>query len=278
MTAVLRAEQLEAEGHKGRIFGPLDLELHEGEVCLVTGEQGSGKSALLLALVGRLREASGGLWIDGIDVSEDARSAMERTALARIGDYVVPEDRLTFRESIYERCYLDGISVREGARRVDEFERCLGIRFDRAIEMSQFTPLERTVAAVMLAMLRPAKVVVLDDADTDIPHAQLGLLFELLGRLVAVDKAVLVATTVNTQAGPSGCVELTLPRPHPATTSSLAEELVGQRRLEGPDYELDRDVLFDAIRHAAPVVDETDGDSTDQPTHDVDDTDEEEGL
>lgn len=266
MSVVLQATGLEAEGREGRIFGPLDLTLHEGEVCLVHGEQGSGKSSLLLALVGRLRESHGTLLIDGIDAMANPREAMARTTVARIGDYVVPEDRLTLRESIYERCFIDGIPVANGAKRMDQLERLLGFRFDRSMEMAQFTPLERTVASVLLALLRPARVVVLDDADVLVPHEQLGLMFELLRRVLALDGAVLVATTLNDEIPGPGIVELALPPKPRRATTPIEDEAVRVTRGDDTPAVLDRDVLYDAVRHAAPLPSGDDDDDEEPET------------
>ncbi len=268
MMALLHAEGLEAEGPRGRIFGPLDLELHPGQLCFVHGEQGSGKSSLLLALAGRLRAARGSLTIDGVDAMAEPRKAMARTAVARLGDYVVPEDRLTLRESLFERCFLDGIRVRDGVERAARFEELMGFRLDRAVEMAQLTPLERTVASVALVMLRPTKVVVLDDADVLVPHEQQPLMFELLGRALTLDGATLVAATLDAGTAPAGAVEITLPSQRRSAATPVDEGLAIIETSDAPPFEVDRDVLFDAIRNAAPVVDETPAEPADeQPTN-----------
>ncbi|MFM9755270.1 ATP-binding cassette domain-containing protein, partial [Streptomyces turgidiscabies] len=78
---ILQAGGLLAAGKRGRIFGPVDLTLWPRQVCVVHGPTGSGKSALLLALTGRLREATGSLTIDGIDAMRDPYRAMQLTGV-----------------------------------------------------------------------------------------------------------------------------------------------------------------------------------------------------
>ena len=98
--AVLYARDLNAQGRRGMIFGPLDMDLAPRQLAVIHGPAGAGKSALLLALCGRFRRTRGTLIIDGIDAMAEPYRAIQRTSVARIADYVVPEDRLTLNESV----------------------------------------------------------------------------------------------------------------------------------------------------------------------------------
>ncbi|MGV8908341.1 MAG: ATP-binding cassette domain-containing protein [Propionicimonas sp.] len=55
----VRATGLQLDGKRGRIYGPVDLDIAPGTVNLVTGQAGSGKTSLLLTLVGRMRPNRG---------------------------------------------------------------------------------------------------------------------------------------------------------------------------------------------------------------------------
>lgn len=274
MNAVLEAKNLEAEGPRGRIFGPLDLTLDARQICVVHGEQGSGKSSLLLALAARLRAATGSLTIDGIDAIANPRRAMALTGVARLGDYVAPEDRLTLRESMFERCFLEGISIHDGVARADQLERLVGFRLDRTTEMADFTPLERTIASVGLVMLRPSKVVVLDDADVLVPHEQQTLMFELISRMLSLDDAVLIAATLDRGTAPAGAVEVTLPSQKKKSSRSIDEGLAIVGLSKSEPFEIDPDVVVASIRNAGPIEDSV-PDKDDAPTHDNDGHDEE---
>lgn len=56
---VIRARQLQLDGKRGRIYGPVDLDLEPGSLTLITGRAGSGKTSLLLTLVGRMKPNRG---------------------------------------------------------------------------------------------------------------------------------------------------------------------------------------------------------------------------
>ncbi len=55
----VRARHLQLDGRRGRVYGPVDLDLAPGTVTLVTGGAGTGKTSLLLTLVGRMRPNRG---------------------------------------------------------------------------------------------------------------------------------------------------------------------------------------------------------------------------
>lgn len=254
MTRVLLARHLEAEAGQGHIFGPLDLTLDGGQTCVVYGEQGSGKSALLLALTGRLTNVSGHLEIAGTDAIAQPREAMKCAGVARIGDYIAPEDRLTVRESLYERCFLDGIPVAKGKERAEQLEQLAGYRLDRSMEIADLTPVERAVASVGLAMLHPTKVVVIDDVDMFVPNRQLELMFAIFSRMLTLDDAVLVAAVSDPSAAYYGDVQVGLPRLKPRGSHPVDESRALITTVE-PTLTIDPDTAADAIRHAEELDD-----------------------
>lgn len=207
---LLRARNLIASGHLGTVFGPVNLDLYPGDLCLVHGTEGSGKSAFLMALTGRFRGVTGTLDINGYDALADPYATMQDTAVARIGNYVVPEDRLTVEESISERAYLDGISLAQAEERASYIEQALGYRVDRGMEIESLDPVTRAVGSVALVMLRPASVVVVDDVDMQVPYSQQPLMYRCLSKLAQLDDSVIVASAIDGDSVPKGTVRVRL--------------------------------------------------------------------
>jgi phospholipid/cholesterol/gamma-HCH transport system ATP-binding protein len=56
----------------------LDLQVGSGEILVVIGRSGGGKSVLLKHLVGLLRPDAGHIFVDGVDITRLARSALDR--------------------------------------------------------------------------------------------------------------------------------------------------------------------------------------------------------
>lgn len=208
---VLHARDLNAQGRQGMIFGPLDMDLAPRQLAVIHGPAGAGKSALLLALSGRFRRTRGTLIIDGIDAMAEPYRAIHRTSVARIADYVVPEDRLTLNESLAERCHLDAVNLKTAESRVRQIEEIVGFRIDRSCEFEQLEAIERAVTSLALAMLRETKVVVIDDADVMVPHNQQRLLFEMFSKLTELDDSTIIAATVDDDMAPPGSLDVELP-------------------------------------------------------------------
>ena len=77
-----RAERLVAEGLSARVTS--------GEVLLLTGANGSGKSSLLRALAGLMLPAAGRIAWDGIDIAKSADAHRARLAFVGHQDAVKP--------------------------------------------------------------------------------------------------------------------------------------------------------------------------------------------
>lgn len=59
------ARGIELRGPWGHVFGPLDLDIDEGGVTVVAGQSGAARTALLMALCGRMRLTGGSLTVLG---------------------------------------------------------------------------------------------------------------------------------------------------------------------------------------------------------------------
>ncbi|BBZ23129.1 ATP-binding cassette domain-containing protein [Mycolicibacter hiberniae] len=70
-------------GPWGRVFGPLDLDIPAGGVSLLIGAPGSGRTALLMNLAGRMKPSAGTLTVFG---QSKARAIFDLAALAGIAE------------------------------------------------------------------------------------------------------------------------------------------------------------------------------------------------
>ncbi|MFT0847515.1 ATP-binding cassette domain-containing protein [Actinomycetaceae bacterium L2_0104] len=219
---ILSAHDLMAAGPIGTIYGPVDLELHPGDLCLVNGVEGSGKSAFLMTLASRFRGVTGSLEINGRDALADPYTVMQDTAVARLGNYVAPEDRLTLEESISERAYLDGISLAQAESRALEIEQLLGYRVERGVEIESLDPVTRAIVSVALVMLRPASVVVIDDVDLRVPHTEQKTMYELLLKLTQLDGSTIIASAIDGDSAPRGTVRVRLASRRTSSVHAIA--------------------------------------------------------
>jgi branched-chain amino acid transport system ATP-binding protein len=91
VTALLKAERLEAFYGASQVLHGIDLELKRGEQIALIGRNGMGKTTLLRALMGLVENCRGSVAFAGRDI---ARAAPE--AVARAGVAFVPEGRGVF--------------------------------------------------------------------------------------------------------------------------------------------------------------------------------------
>ncbi len=207
MTAPLVvARDLSLTTSRGEAFSQLNFELPRGSLGAVVGEAGSGKSALLLAMTGRMRGVTGSLTIDG---ESRPRRIARLTSVARIDRLVTPEPSLCLEDCITERTLADGASARARHANYLKTARILGLEADRTTLYASLTPAEQTRAAVALAAIRPASLIVLDDLDDGLTVDEQAALWEGLHRLAA-EGAVIVAATSEPTTVPETAVTINL--------------------------------------------------------------------
>lgn len=208
-TPLLEAQDLRLVTRRGPVLAGLDLVIPRSDLTVVSGPSGSGRSALLLAVCGRLRGVTGNLRLDGSPRPARARDLRARTSLARLGTLVQPEERLTVGESLLERALLDGARPAAALRSLATTEELLGVAFDHRQVVGELDSYRRTLLCVALALVRPADLVVLDDADAELDLTDQRRLFAGLERLATAGPAVLASTT-EPAAVPAGATVVVL--------------------------------------------------------------------
>ena len=102
-TAV-RAERLQLDGRRGRVFGPVDLAIPSGSLSLVTGPAGTGKTSLLLTLVGRMRPNRGSdLEVLGRRLPAHARSVQAHSSAVGVHGLDDLDEEVTVAATVRER-------------------------------------------------------------------------------------------------------------------------------------------------------------------------------
>ena len=197
---VLVAENLALATRRGPVFGPLSFTIEPDRLTLITGSSGSGRSALLLALTGRMSKTTGRLRVAGHDAIARPRRVRSVTAVARIAGLVDLEPQLTVGESITERALIDGVDPDAGARTFDELCALLDLEL-LDLELSsnalvdELSGPQRTLLSVLLAALRPSELIVLDDLERSASGAEQIMIIDTLGALCANGHTVVATLT-----------------------------------------------------------------------------------
>ena len=208
------ADGLSLASRQGPVFTDLHFSWPESGLVAVVGPNGSGRSSLLLAVVGRMCGLTGRLSVTGLDAIRQPRKVARSTSVARISDLVELEGQLRVAECITERALIDAVTPQHAESRFAATEHRIGLEIPRDELVDELPALEQAVVAVILATLRPSRLVVLDDADARLDLADQRRLYEALNAIAAAGTAIAVSTA-EVAALANDVPRLTLTRPTP---------------------------------------------------------------
>lgn len=176
---VIEARGLSVSGPQGEVFSDLDLHVDAGTLCVLHGPDGSGKTAAVLTLGGRMRFDSGEVEVAGLVLPEQAGAVQRRVALAELPGVNDLDDALSVRSHISERLAtrtllpwarrhdVAGVLAHiEGALEVaqmvsaDEVPRT---NLDPAIQVGDLSGIERSIVGIALALVGTPPIIAVDE-------------------------------------------------------------------------------------------------------------------
>jgi putative ABC transport system ATP-binding protein len=165
VSAVITARELHLSYGKTVALAGASVDVREGEILVLTGKSGSGKSSLLYCLAGVLKPDRGQLEYEGasvIDMSDDEVSALRRSEFGFVFQFgeLVPE--LTIQENVGLPLRLNGTRRGTGAR-VDELLHVLGIEELKRKRPAEVSGGQAQRAAIARALIHRPRVVFADE-------------------------------------------------------------------------------------------------------------------
>lgn len=194
---------------EGTVFSEVSLSFDQGALGVIQGPSGSGRSSLLLALAGRMRGLTGSLTVAGIDGIREAKRLRQITSIARIGSLIDIEGQLTVGDSLVERALIDGIKPDRAEQIFGHATTILDCDLPRHDLVDELGALQRTQLSVALASLRPAHLLLLDDAERGLSRADQAELLASLQRLTDTGVTLIISSVED--------------HPAPAQTFSLVD-------------------------------------------------------
>src|SRR5690606_37469371 len=162
--ALVDADGLELRTGEGPVFSRIGFTAEPGSLTVFEADAGGGRTALLLALGGRMRPTSGALRVDGYELPRQARRARRIAALALASGVNDLDERLRVSEHMAERLLL---RFRPAPASVSEpalAEAGLAGLDPRTL-VKDLSALERRRLGVALALLEEPRLLLVDDAD-----------------------------------------------------------------------------------------------------------------
>jgi len=199
----VRARQLQLDGRRGRIFGPVGLAIPAGSLNLVTGPAGSGKTSLLLTLVGRMRPNRGSdLEVLGRRLPAHAQSVQRRSSAVGIHGLDDLDEEVTVAATVRERQawlapWYEIVRTRDDAGVAAVCEPVFGDSpAPRARQLvHELDEADNLMLRIALAMLVRPQLLVVDDIDSLHDTDGRRRVWEALHGLADAGTTVIVAAT-----------------------------------------------------------------------------------
>ncbi len=185
---------------EARALRDVDLRIDDGEIVSVVGPNGAGKSTLVNALAGLLRDRSGKIVLDGVDLM--------RPATHEVGDYgiaIVPEGRRIFAGMSVRDNLLLG-AYRRSARaerdtRLERVRELFPILKDRGEQRAgTLSGGEQQMLALGRALMSGPRVLLLDEPSLGLAPVVVDTLFDALQEIHATGVSILLVEQNVTRA------------------------------------------------------------------------------
>ena len=178
------------------VLDRVDLELAPGELHVLVGSRGAGKSILLRLLAGLERPDSGQTLVRGDPQRIDSPRAALRLGIGALLERPAVAETLTVAESVVLGAEPGRLLLgrRRAAQRVEALGGELGLSLDPHARVGALTPAERRQVELLALAHRHASVLLLDDWFGGLTEDRAEELLTALAKLRATGSAVLVAT------------------------------------------------------------------------------------
>ena len=160
-----------------KVLKSVALDLEQGEILALIGGNGAGKSTLMKIIMGIYQPDSGEISING------KITAMTKPSVAlSSGIYMVPQEPMLFPNMTVEENITMGFndSQRELRNRLKNIMEDIGWKFDLGRKANSLSIAEQTLVEILRALLREAKVLILDEPTSALTFDEVESFFRVI--------------------------------------------------------------------------------------------------
>jgi branched-chain amino acid transport system ATP-binding protein len=185
---------------EARALDGVDLEIRDGEIVSVVGPNGAGKTTLVNAIAGVLRDRTGAVVLDGVDLLRPASHKVCDHGIA-----IVPEGRRIFAGmSVVDNLVLGSYRREARPQRDDRLERVhslFPVLHERAGQRAgTLSGGEQQMLALGRALMSDPRVLLLDEPSLGLAPVIVDVLFDAIQEINASGVAVLLVEQDVTRA------------------------------------------------------------------------------
>lgn len=191
----MAARGLELKTLAGYAYKGVDLEASRGELVAVRGRNGSGKTALLLTLAGRMKPTGGTLTVGGFELPRQRAKAERRVGLGIFSGLNELQESLTAAYAVGAEFELFGRKPQR--ERVLAYLRAWGVGDIADVRVKDITAEKMAQLGVALAFVGEPEAVVVDDIEDQLTMSQSEGLMDLLRQAAREQHAAIVVGVVE---------------------------------------------------------------------------------
>ncbi|OIV36407.1 hypothetical protein BIV57_16415 [Mangrovactinospora gilvigrisea] len=184
----MRAEGLTLRGGRGPVYADVALDVPAGALAAVAGPPGSGRTALLLTLAGRMRPSAGTASVDGMPLPRRAAAVRRIAALGPVPGVNDLEPTLTVAEHLRERTLL-----RRPPRGADAALAMVGLDAEPKTRAQDLSALDAFRLALAAALLGGPRLLVADDVGDRLAAEDAAMAWKVLRGIADTGVTVLAA-------------------------------------------------------------------------------------
>jgi putative ABC transport system ATP-binding protein len=200
---MIRVRSLVKEYRSGKVTVPAlrgaDFEVGSGSFTAVVGPSGCGKSTLLYVVGGMLRATSGGVLVDGFDVTgarEAALTAYRRSSVGFVFQRFNLLASLDVRENLRIACRIAG--RRDGSdARIDALLDGVGLAAKRRARPAELSQGEQQRVAIARALVKQPTLLLADEPTGNLDSSSSRAIMALFRRVAVEHRPTILMITHN---------------------------------------------------------------------------------
>jgi putative ABC transport system ATP-binding protein len=184
-------------GYVVRPINQLDLQVGSGELVLLLGASGSGKTTVLSALAAILRPAAGMIRVGGVEVTGLRGAALTEYRRHRVGVVFQTFNllgSLSARDNVQAPLWAAGMPVRQARTRAEELLERVGLGERLGHRPGDLSGGQQQRVAIARALAHDPPLVLADEPTAHLDYIQVEGVLQLLRTLAEPGRIVVVAT------------------------------------------------------------------------------------
>lgn len=173
-----------------------DFSLQRGEHCLLLGESGSGKTTLLHLLGGLLRNYTGKIKLNEVELSALSETALDKFRGQHIG-FIFQKNHLiqalTVEKNVVMSPYLAGLPIQ--TERINRVLSDLGLLEKGKSKISEISQGQAQRVAIARAILNKPPLILADEPTSALDDKNCGRVIHLLLEVASQNQATLIVAT-----------------------------------------------------------------------------------